>query len=162
MRLGESHHLRELRSTVRKVLKSLHNSTGLCFDNSENMRSLCSRNLTSVENNWLIHIGVHVLYRPSSSTVNDFIICNVTGFFWQLCSSKTLISSNMNGVSLERGYTLGVCVSVCALSIFGTTVLLSWSSCVCVHVCLYVVRLVIFVTGNRTRVRKLISFCIIS
>lgn len=111
-------------------------STGLCFDNFETIRSLCSRNLTSFEKNWWIHIGGHVLHLPSSSTVNGFIICNMIGFFWQLCSPGTLISSDMNGISLEWGYFGCLCECVCSLYWYHYVVFIVFVCvCVCAFLC---------------------------
>lgn len=141
---------------------TVRNSTGLCFDNSENILSLCSRkphicNFPKIENNWWIHIGSHALHPPSPSTANDSIICDMIGFLWQLCSPSTLISSDMIGINLGWGCTLCVCECVCSLYLYDSVAFI-----VLVRVCFYMFRPWMFVTGDSTGVQNLISFHIIS
>lgn len=63
--------------------------------------------LTSFWSKWWIHIGAHVPHLPSTYIVNDLISEDVIGFFWQLCTSGALISSDVTPISPQ--------ISVCPL-----------------------------------------------
>lgn len=64
---------------------------------------------------WWTHMGGHVLHLPSTSIVNDLISWDMIKLVWQLCTSSTLISSDVTQVrpgSRRVLYRVPLCMSI--------------------------------------------------